>query len=76
MQIVVNGIKVEVEGLALSHEGVVWLAARQKPTDGDLFTVTYRGRHGHGGYSGTLTPGQSVNLSEGMVFNAARTGNA
>lgn len=56
----------------ISFEQVVELAYPGQPTDSQDFTVRYsRGPDGHG--SGSLTPGHSVEVKNGMVFDVYRT---
>lgn len=56
----------------ITFEQVVQLAYPGEPVNDQDFTVQYsRGPAGHG--SGSLTPGHSVEVKNGMVFDAYRT---
>lgn len=71
--IIVNTRSYPWESKHISYEQVVELAYPGQPmTDQDTVTVRYsRGHDGHG--SGTLTPGHSVTVKNGMVFDVYRT---
>jgi hypothetical protein len=71
--LVVNTRSFEWVEKEISYEQVYDLAYPGQPlAEGDSATVTYsRGPHGNGG--GSLTPGHSVNIKDGMVFNVYRT---
>jgi hypothetical protein len=69
--IVVNGVEKRTLLKVLSYEDVVWLAGLPS---GYNYSMTYKvPRTGPGGI---LSPGKSVAIQEGMVFNIADTGNA
>lgn len=67
MNIVLNGKKIGVDKLALSYGDIELMALVSEPT------VTYRFKSGT---SGTLTRGDKIVLTEGVVINAMRTGDA
>jgi len=69
-QIFVNTNPYKVPGPRISFEQV--LALDNIPTDGTdlgLFDVSWK----HGNNVGTLTPGQSVDLQNGMKFDAGKS---
>mgnify|MGYP001560506197 CR=1 FL=1 len=53
-----------------SYEAIVYAANPNRDVN-TLFSVTYSGAR-----SGSLSPGESVEVTEGMVFNVFDTGNA
>jgi hypothetical protein len=67
--IIVNGRPKKVPGPSISFEQVVALAFNPVPPNA-LFTVTWN----HGNKGGSLTPGNSVPLENGMKFDATETG--
>jgi hypothetical protein len=71
--IVVNGRQQTVTADELSYDEVVRLADPNPPTGPDvLISVTYR--RGTGAKpEGTLSPGQSVALKDGMIFDVVIT---
>lgn len=71
--IIVNGRKKEVTGPEISFEQVVRLAFDSAPYgENTLFTVTFK--RGHGGrVEGSLLPGESVKVKDGMIFNVTAT---
>lgn len=79
MEITINAKKVTVEGVRITYDQVVALAATQWGTAA-THSVTYRHRVPFeklpGERDGILSPGQSVPLSEGMVINAVVTSGA
>jgi len=71
--IIVNGRSRITTTKTVSYEDVVKLAYENPP--GHLLTVTfYRGPFRKS--SGSLTPGESINVKDGMVFNVADTSGA
>lgn len=69
--IIVNGRPRTVSGKDISYQQVVNLAFPDGPAgDGIEYTVSYANPHGR---DGTLTPGESVHVKEGMVFNVTQT---
>jgi len=72
--LIFNGKTMGVRAETMSYEEAVELSL-DKPVDSmPMFTVTYRSKKG--AMQGTLTPGESVPLQDGMVFNVALTDNA
>lgn len=71
--IYVNTRPHEVESNKVTFEELVTLAYPDPSPGTDLtFTITYsRGQGGHG--AGSLTPGDSVAIKDGMVFDVIRT---
>jgi multiubiquitin len=72
--IIVNGRPKEVEGKELTFEEIVNLAFDNNPPTGEniVITVTYsKGEEGK--KEGTLLPGESVKIKDGMVFNVTAT---
>jgi Multiubiquitin len=67
--IIVNGRPKKVPGPSISFERVVALAFNPVPPNA-FFTVTWS----HGNQGGSLTPGKSVQLQNGMKFDATETG--
>lgn len=71
MEITINGTK---QPLKLTYEDII-MRAGYKPNR--IISVVYRGKkHGDIHREGTLYPGASVEVEDGMVFNAADTSNA
>lgn len=68
MRIILNGREAQLDRDALSYEDLVKLMGRE------YITVTYRMPRGQDG--GSLSPGQTLDLAEGMIINAYVTGNA
>ena len=72
--IIVNGRAKEVSGKELTFEEVVDLAFDGSPPSGDnvVITVTYsKGEDSK--KEGSLLPGQSVKVKDGMIFNVTAT---
>jgi Multiubiquitin len=67
--IIVNGRPKKVPGPSISFEQVVALAFNPIPLNA-FFTVTWS----HGNHGGSLTPGKSVDLQNGMKFDVTETG--
>ncbi len=71
--IVVNGRQQSITATELSYDQVVRLAYPNPPTGPDvLISVTYRRGTGNKP-EGTLSPGQSVRLKDGMIFDVVVT---
>jgi hypothetical protein len=71
--IIVNGRNRTVVDKSISYEDVVRLAYEKPPRS--LLTVTfYRGPFRKS--EGSLTPGETINVKDGMVFNVADTSGA
>jgi hypothetical protein len=72
-RIVVNAREAFVESRRLSYEQVVALAFDPVPVGPDvIFTVTYR-KGPHRNPKGTLAPGESVLIKNGMIFVVTQT---
>ena len=71
--VIVNTRKHNVaKNTEMSFEAVVALAYPSSPTGGNLeFTVMYQ--RGEGNKDGTLVPGQSVKVKDGMIFDVTPT---
>ncbi len=69
--IIVNARSKTVTDKELSFEQLVALAFDPVPPN-SFFTVTYR--RGESNKEGTLLPGQTVQIHQGMVFNVTETG--
>lgn len=71
--IIVNGREKSWHKGEISYEEVVALSAVPLPDGPDPgFTITYRNAHGDKP-EGTLTPGKSVKVKDGMIFNVTPT---
>jgi len=71
--IIVNGREKKVTGEQLSFDQIVALAFNPVPTGPNIiFTITYRRGHGNKP-EGTLLPGETVKIKEGMIFDATAT---
>jgi hypothetical protein len=68
--VIVNGRPKKVVQDSLSYEDVVRLAFDNPPA-GENVLITVNWRHGHD--SGSLTPGQSVEVRGGMKFDVTPT---
>jgi hypothetical protein len=69
VNIIVNGRPKKVPGPSISFEQVVALAFNPVPPNA-FFTVTWS----HGNQGGSLTPGKSVAVENGMKFDVTETG--
>jgi len=74
IQIVINGRTRTVEAKELSFKEIVDLAYDNNPPGGPdvIITVTYRRGQGQKP-EGTLVPGETVRVHDGMVFNVFDT---
>ena len=71
--IIINGSEFNVPKEELSFSELVALAFENPPTGPKvIFTITYRRGHGDKP-EGTLRPGESVRVKEGMIFNVTPT---
>lgn len=71
--IVVNGVQKEVTTKELTFDQVVDLAFNPRPSGPYwVFTVTYRRGHGEKP-EGSLQPGETVKVMDGMIFNVTAT---
>ena len=70
--IIVNTRDQIVEKGKITFDSVVALAFPDPPTGENVaFTVLYR--RGHGNHEGSLVPGGSVEVVDGMIFNVTPT---
>ena len=71
--IVVNGRPREWDEKEISFEQVGAIAYPNPPQGGNIeYTVSYRRAHGNK-REGTLKPGQSVKVKDGMIFDVTAT---
>ncbi len=72
--IIIDGTPHEVEKGDMTYVEIVTLADPEYPQHPDTtYSVTYKRGHGNKP-EGTLSPGGSVKIKDGMVFNVSRTG--
>ncbi|TNB49683.1 hypothetical protein FF124_01610 [Martelella lutilitoris] len=72
--IVIDGTPYEVDKGDLTYVELVTLADPEYPQHPETtYSVTYKRGHGNKP-EGTLSPGGSVKVKDGMVFNVSRTG--
>lgn len=72
-EVIVNGREKVVTTDELTFDEVVALAYDPVPNSPNwIFTITYRRGNGHKP-EGTLRPGESVKVKEGMIFNVTAT---
>lgn len=72
--IVVDGTQFEVPKEAITYAELVTLAYPEYPQNPQVtYSVTYT-RGPHENHEGTLSPGGSVRIKDGMVFRVSRTG--
>ena len=72
-EVIVNGREKVVRASELTFDEVVALAFDPVPSGPNwVFTITYRRGHGNKP-EGTLRPGESVKVKEGMIFNVTAT---
>jgi hypothetical protein len=71
--IIVNGRPKEVTEKEITYEEIVNLAFDNNPPTGEnvVITVTYSKGEGH--KEGSLLPGDSVKVKDGMIFNVTPT---
>ncbi len=75
MNIVINSVKKHVAVVTLSYEEVVVLTRGRviaEQTKSFLYTITWSA----GENGGSLAPGQSVTVQDGMIFNVVGTSRA
>jgi hypothetical protein len=73
LTIVVNGRKRTIESTSLTYDEVVALAFDPVPTgENILITIAYRKGHDEKP-EGSLLPGKSVKVKEGMIFDVTAT---
>jgi Multiubiquitin len=71
--IIVNGGKKQVPGKEVSYEAIVNLAYDNNPPTGPNVVITVTYSRGEDDKQGTLLPGKTVKIKNGMVFNAKAT---
>ena len=72
--IIIDGSPHEVEKDDMTYVEIVTLADPEFPQHPNTtYSVTYKRGHGNKP-EGTLSPGGSVKIKDGMVFNVSRTG--
>jgi len=71
--IIVNGREKKVAGDVLSFEQVVNFAYDNNPPSGPNVVITVTYGKGEGGKQGTLLPGGTVTIKNGMIFNVKAT---
>lgn len=73
MKIIVNGHELEIVATKLSYEEIKSMVSQYPNSPAD-YTVTFRDNHQRvPRREGTLIPGESITLKDGMVFNAIMT---
>lgn len=73
MTVIVNAVEKEVTTKELSFDQVVALAFDPVPSGPNwVFTITYRRGEGNKP-EGTLAPGETVKVKDGMIFNVTAT---
>lgn len=74
VNIVIDGTPHEVDKDDMTYVEIVTLADPEYPQHPDTtYSVTYKRGHGNKP-EGTLSPGGSVKIKDGMAFNVSRTG--
>lgn len=71
--IIVNAREKKVTGHQVSFEQIVDLAYDNKPPSGPNVVITVTYSKGEGGKQGTLSPGGTVAIRNGMIFNVKAT---
>lgn len=71
--IIVNGREKKATGDVLSFGQLVNLAYDNKPPSGPNVVITVTYGRGEGGNKGTLLPGGTVTIKNGMIFNVKAT---
>lgn len=73
MKIIINGRDVRCSKKTLSYEDVVRISG-QRYHENLIYSISYH--HRGKNLDGTLIPNKSINIEEGMIFNAHVTDNA
>ncbi len=73
VSIIIDGTPFEVPKGKISFQQVVNLAFDNNPPSGPNVVITVTFSRGEGGHSGSLLPGQDVEVTAGMVFNVKAT---
>ena len=72
IEIVMNGTKMKLTKARYTYEQLYQIAfPGQLPPQGSDKPITYSGSHGH--EEGSLRPGESIQIRNGMVFNVVPT---
>lgn len=71
--IIVNGRKKEVAAKELSYTDIVNLAYDNNPPTGPNIVITVTYKKGEGDKQGTLLPGDTIKIKDGMIFNVTAT---
>jgi hypothetical protein len=71
--IIVNGRKKEVATKELSYVDIVNLAYDNNPPTGPNIVITVTFKKGEGDKQGTLLPGDTIKIKDGMIFNVTAT---
>lgn len=71
--IIVNGRAREISLKELTYEEIVNIAYDNNPPTGPNVVITVTYAKAEGNKQGTLLPGQSVKIKDGMVFNVKAT---
>jgi hypothetical protein len=71
--IIVNGRKKEVATKELSYADIVNLAYDNNPPTGPNIVITVTFKKGEGDKQGTLLPGDTIKIKNGMIFNVTAT---
>ncbi|BFU96780.1 MAG: hypothetical protein NTNFB02_35020 [Nitrospira sp.] len=71
--IIVNGRKKEVATKELSYADIVNLAYDNNPPTGPNIVITVTFKKGEGDKQGTLLPGDTIKIKDGMIFNVTAT---
>ncbi len=71
--IIVNGRKKEVATKELSYADIVNLAYDNNPPTGPNIVITITFKKGEGDKQGTLLPGDTIKIKDGMIFNVTAT---
>ncbi len=71
--IIVNGRKKEVATKELSYADIVNLANDTTPPTGPNIVITITFKKGEGDKQGTLLPGDTIKIKDGMIFNVTAT---
>ena len=71
--IIVNGREKKVTAKELSFQEIVNLAYNNDPPTGENVVITVTYSKGEDGKQGSLLPGMSVKIKDGMIFNVKAT---
>jgi len=71
--IIVNGRKKIVTQREMSFQEIVSLAFDSNPPTGEFIVITITFSRGEDGKQGTLLPGGTVKIKDGMIFNVTAT---